>query len=276
MTILTILTPTFGCTETMLAHYNWYKSLDEKNIQMIIVDQNHNINEDLLMASCIDELFVYLHSTVKGLSLNRNFAFEHVKGDYTIFLDDDARFYNDSLEQFFKCIRNNHSDIYLASIVDSAGILTSYTPSKKWVNIDKLNIRGHVNSNGLICKSSFFHDIKFDEKMGVGAYYGSCEEVDFTLKVLQKGGLVTYEPSLKIVHPPVPYGEQKAYSYGLGHGYITKKLLFDYTGLKSKLHAVANILKNLCKIILYYFTPNKNYKASATGFFKGFFKGINE
>ena len=66
-----------------------------------------------------------------------------------------------------------------------------------------------------------------DLGQGSGTPWGSSEESDFLLRILDSGLRVQYEPSLHVVHEsPMPgltdADRRKGYEYGLGHGHVLR------------------------------------------------------
>lgn len=43
-------------------------------------------------------------------------------------------------------------------------------------------------------------DLRFDERLGVGAMYPSAEDTDFALRVLARGGVARYDPTIVCLH----------------------------------------------------------------------------
>ena len=126
---LTILTASIGPEEVLFQHYKWFKSLDSNNLKMIIIDQGEK-SSSFLEDKIVDKDFNYIYNEQKGLSLNRNIAMKSVETEYTMFLDDDARFTKEMLQKILTELQNKH-DVLLCAISNADGSLSSYTKSNK-------------------------------------------------------------------------------------------------------------------------------------------------
>jgi hypothetical protein len=58
-----------------------------------------------------------------------------------------------------------------------------------------------VASAGLFIRVRESRPLRFNEKLGVGALLGSCEDVDVVLQLIKVGATVRYEPSPVVCHP---------------------------------------------------------------------------
>jgi glycosyltransferase involved in cell wall biosynthesis len=223
---ITIITPSLNKESVLLDHYDWFSSLCREDLELIIVDQNSNqANSTLQNFSGKDGNFVYLYNPIKGLSLNRNYASKFASGKYIIYLDDDARFNADFIDKVKVYLKSYDVDILLCGVVDHDMQLTSYTPFSGQKNISIWNIEHKVNSNGLIVSRKLLSTLEFDQRMGVGAEFGSSEETDFVVKALISGHSVRYNGAINVIHPVAGISGNKAFSYGKGHGFFTQKLV---------------------------------------------------
>lgn len=270
---ISILTPSLNAENILQAHSEWFLSLNNPSIELILIDQNEKNNESLVSLGQNYPQVKYIHNPIRGLSLNRNLGAEYCEGEYIFLLDDDARLTKDMLSNIIEHLNIKKPDILLCSIVDEQNHLTSYTPSNKSKAINILNIEGHVNSNGILAKNELLIKHLFDIDMGVGAKYGACEEIDFVVRCLIDNAAVFYEPHFRVVHPPKPYDKNKSYNYGMGHGYFAKKLILNYTGHNSKILGVKKICKCLAKKIV-SFGQQGNKSTLLKYWVSGFVQGI--
>jgi GT2 family glycosyltransferase len=66
----------------------------------------------------------------------------------------------------------------------------------------------------------------FDPLLGLGAHWGSGEELDYVLRALRMGARVWYEHGLFVVHPRRParaWLAGRAFRYGRGIGRVLRK-----------------------------------------------------
>lgn len=273
---VSILTPSINDNNILKSHVEWFAGLDNHDFELIVIDQSSSVSKFILNYENKISNFLYKHHNLRGLSLNRNYGLQFVNGDYVMFLDDNAHFDSEMAKMILDSLDMSNVDVLLCAISDENGNLTSYTPHKSPSSVTIASLEGRVNSNGIIVKNDLANKIRFDEKMGVGALYGACEEVDFLVRILLDSYKVYYNPLIKIVHPPVDYNLKKARSYGEGHGFFVDKLLFKYSSPSCKFFALRRIFKFILKFQL-SFVPflkkNVQYRVWCKGFVRGFING---
>lgn len=202
-------------------------------IEVIVVDQN----PDDRLCSYIEDLSKsvackHIHENGCGLSWARNRGLEAAAGEFVAFPDDDCSYSPGLLRGVVEWLRANPSYGLLAvGSVDDMG-----TPSgNRWVQ-SSCDIRPHNAFRTTFSSSLFFWrsaipaDARFDELIGAGAQtpYGSGEETDFVLHLLNHGLRGRFERSMKIVHPrrdmlTSEISKDRAIGYGRGMGRVLRK-----------------------------------------------------
>ena len=209
----------------------FFESLAEqtyKNFELIIVDQNKDDNILNLAGKYTDKFEMkYIKSREKGLSLSRNKGLREASGELTAFPDDDCEYSPDTLEKVVDFFKNNPEyKIYSCRTLEKGkdygtGIMLT---EKCEINYD--NSEFTVKSITFFVNFSTDEKTLFDEKLGVGAYFGSGEETDYILDLLHKGYKGLYFPDDIIYHPAKKGNfedSKRAYSYALGYGALVKK-----------------------------------------------------
>jgi len=151
----------------------------------------------------------------KNPSLNRNKGIDNAKGEFVVFLDDDAYInsnYLKKVDEFF----NNHGEIdvvggpQLTPYDDSYfGKISGYALSSKFgawklsnrysVNKENLNVdETSLTSANLICKRKVVEKVRFDEKLFPG------EDPKFVSDVKKAGFKVAYNPKIIVYHKRRP------------------------------------------------------------------------
>lgn len=236
-------------------------------IEIILVDQNPPGYLDSTLKTISLKNIKHLVSSQKGLSLNRNIGIEHATGEIICFPDDDCKFYPDTFSTVDNYLKNPGLNFCIGKIFDRS---TNKNIIKKWPNnkfrINKFNSYFVNSSITLFVKK--YSAIEFDDLMGVGASFGSCEDADYIYRLLEKKNLGYYFPDIHMWHPsPVPQkiSLDKVYRYASGFGFFIRKdcdfvkvILFFLLILKKTLQAILNY-----KIQLY----PKDY-------FKKYFSGL--
>ena len=217
------------------ATINRYEPLDEliesvieqeySDFELIIVDQNvEGFLEPLVRKYEHDKRIKWIRSE-KGLSKARNKGLEVAIGDVVAFPDDDCRYLKDTLVNGVNLIRSTPRAFgVMGRIVDENG----NDSLKKWKRMPfrftKLNMYKHSSSITIFMRNK--SDLRFDERLGAGTYFGACEDIDLIYQVLKKKRRIFYCPQIRLYHPhedAVSVKIEKITQYGLGFGAFTKK-----------------------------------------------------
>ena len=248
----------------------------EAKIEIIIIDQS---DSDEIKNVCNmynkknNPFIIYKRSNNLGLSLNRNFGLQMATGDIVGFPDDDCIYYPDTLNNIlsffldpeFKCY-----DAVLGQIYDNNNHqqLIKNWPQKK-SKVTKFNFYKLSSSITLFCKKN---NMNFNESMGVGAKFGSCEDVEYIYKMLVSRGKIFYCPNVKVWHPEINFNEvslKRVESYASGLGYFITN---GITPLKIGLLLGCIIIKG--KQALF---SRSSYKAEYFNYyFKGLIRGLQQ
>lgn len=197
------------------------KQNDQFKINLILIDQHPTSRSNEL--STLSSETLYIHSKKKGLSLNRNIGIDNLQPGFFSFMDCDCRIDKNYFVEVEKNFNHKKIDFLYGKIaeIDSENDVFKKWPKKeKSINLfDKWIYSTSVN---IVYQTK---DIYFDELLGIGANYGSCEDVDFALR---KKGVAFYSPHLITRHPAQPFASndiKKIKSYATGFGALCKKHL---------------------------------------------------
>ncbi|CAK0730250.1 TPA: glycosyltransferase [Escherichia coli] len=269
-----LLMPTIGRAEEI---EKFISSVNKNNasVQLLIADQNEvGFLEPKKLYECAKNQNIdmhYFHSEQKGLSRNRNFLLSKLDAHEGIiaFPDDDCLYYEDTLDLVMSFFENNPSvDVLLGCIYDREYDRYLF---KKWprksVVVNYLNVYFMSSSITIFVRKP--NQQKFDQALGAGAVYGSCEDPDYLYSLLKKGCKIVYEPSIQVWHPAPDYHQislSKVYSYAKGFGYFIRK---DIDVYKSIL-LVLLISKKLFQLIFRFkHFPIKYFRAYFSGLISG-------
>lgn len=220
---------------------NFLKSLKNqtyKNFELIIVDQNDKISIDNIVTK-YNQFFPIKHIKIKekGLSLARNVGLRYIKDiDQKIvaFPDDDCEYPPQLLENVKEAFEEKKGFKIITGIaIDKEKKIPS---SGKWKNssceISSKNIFQTAISFTIFIN---FFDKKilfFDERLGIGAPFGSTEETDYIYRLLKRGYKGFYYPEKIVVYHPLKglnfskiQDRKRAFSYSMGMGAFFKKHL---------------------------------------------------
>lgn len=168
-------------------------------IQYLIVIQKYEG-----IASCVSERedVSIIKSDTTGLSLSRNIALDDCRTDLILLADDDLNFNADgilALRNRFRADANLH--FALGRLVDPDGnLLKKYPESRRALTKREV---GYVGSPELLVRMSFVrrHNLKFDERFGLGAEYPSGEEYIFLSDAMKSGANIRHFPHIVASHP---------------------------------------------------------------------------
>lgn len=194
-----------------------------KDFEFILVDQNEDGAIDYIVRKYGNSFrIIHIKSSIKGLSYNRNIGLRYCHGEIVGFPDDDC-YYDDKVllqvaNQF--CSASKYSFV----VTEVRAIETK----KIFIRTPHRPIKRRSIFQYCISYNFFVHrnpDLLFDEKMGVGQYWGSGEETDYLWALLQDNDMGIFLQNTYIFHPQnaASINYKRAYSYGLGFGALFKK-----------------------------------------------------
>ena len=141
----------------------------------------------------------FIWSDEIGLSRSRNTAIEHATGEFLWSLDDDVDISEPDLRYLLTFLQNqaerDAAHIYrvrVGCLENPDHYYKNYSDADKIVKLNLLQ----MNSIELILSLPFVrrHNLKFNEKIGLGTAYPGNEEVNFLLDAYERGA------SFKLVH----------------------------------------------------------------------------
>jgi hypothetical protein len=205
-----------------------------KNIRVLLIVVSQNCH---VIYSPKSELFsIYFITEVRmGLSKARNIGLNFLKeskitSEYIMFPDDDSSFDKQFFLNFPSIIGSNRSfitpiyieggkDLYMGKLFNNNSLV-------------KENMHFMVGSpNQVLQYNEFKDEIFFNEHLGVGAKYGSCEDIDLFIRLNKLGVSFFFTSLIYSFHPAKrnkidrPFIEvlnrYKSYSYGFV--YVVKK-----------------------------------------------------
>jgi glycosyltransferase involved in cell wall biosynthesis len=228
--LISLIIPTINRTTELLNLLKSIENTKEKNIEIIIIDQNTDNKIDNIISS-FSSTFNIQHIKVNfiGASKARNYGVSFAQGEYIWFPDDDCEFFINTFEGVYRELEKQDIDVFCGKCVDKdfndsitrfskrAGFLTLKQHSKMFVEFTMIFKRGIINS------------IKFDETIGVGAFYGSGEAYDLVLRMLEQNKRLYYSPSIVLYHPQKtmthssPGEIKRSFFYSTGFACVCKK-----------------------------------------------------
>ncbi len=205
--------------------------ISKLEIEVIVVDQSL---DEKTYKLCKKYKLKYKKLKKIGLSRARNVGIRESIGDYLIFLDDDIHINEDYFIQIQeKLIEKSNIDCLTGRIInlENQKVYSRHQiVDSREINYENFDI---VLSSGTVVKKSFFDSIGFfDEKFGLGAFYGGSEEADLIIRGINKNKKIYYDSNLIIYHPKeeaslLDFSKRwaRGFSYGKGRGALISKHL---------------------------------------------------
>jgi GT2 family glycosyltransferase len=195
----------------ILATYNRYEvlkdflnSLSDCQVlfEIIILDQNHGNILDDLIENYIEMGLDIRHIKLKerNLSLARNHGISISKYNIIGFPDDDCYYEFNTLD-----IITRHFSILDSDILVGKWVETGYKYYDGILNIQKadvLNFTGiPLSSITLFFRKEIFYKVGgFDERLGVGLWFGAGEETDLIIRSTLMDFKITFDPEVAVHH----------------------------------------------------------------------------
>ncbi len=243
---------------------NLNKIIDENEV--IIVFQGNELDAYNKISKEFSSVkkFHFIYSRNIGISVARNMGIEKSKNNWIVLLDDDVSVHED----FFSSLESeiNPSDLFYYGNVYVEGSFERYV--NFYIKDRPLNYftYNQVCSVALVFNKNIVKLIGyFDEKLGAGKYFGSCEESDFILRALNNNIEIKYLSKHNVWHPRASFPPKKAFSYGAGLGAMYSKH-FRNAHANLKIKFICDIL---IRIILLVTLKPKRYI-----FLYGFLNGL--
>lgn len=227
--IFSLVVPTLGRPNPLMLFLDSLTKQKYNNFEVILVDQNETDEVSELLQNYSDKLLIkHIRSSIKGLSVNRNIGLKTVQGKIICFPDDDCTYETDTLQKvktYFE--ENTRNQIYSCCVKDKK-LDKRFDMYKKDTALNKYNFFDKTISIGIFIKPKSITDIVFDERLGVGAQFGSAEESDLISHLLELGYKGDYFSNDFVYHeyPSKIPTKDRYLNYSSGLGAFWKKEIF--------------------------------------------------
>lgn len=197
------------------------------NFEVIIVDQNKGNILDEILKDFSDLDIKHIKIDKKGLSLARNIGLNYVSGDIIGFPDDDCQYKDETLYEVNNFFKEN---INIAAVTGTVIRDIDEKAGNKVVFVNKYNIWKKGISFTMFFRKNVIDKVgAFDEMLGVGSGtpFGSGEETDYMLRIIEKNFSLCNTDRILVYHPEEKWDNKdiykKVYSYSRGYMYVLKK-----------------------------------------------------
>jgi len=271
--MISLITATFGRIAEIERLLQSLSSQTFKDFELIIVDQNehHELEKIVSHYDCLN--IKYIRSGIKGLSHNRNIGLKYVTGELIGFPDDDCYYDSNLLEKVVDTFRQNIEYKLVAVAAKDPKTHQPFIMRNRALLYRRHIYRFCISYNFFI---RWNEAMSFDERLGVGAMYGSGEETDFIWEFFDKNDKGCFVSDSFVWHPSNSTNTdiQRAYKYGLGFGAIFKKEIFK----RKKILTLLIFVYYLCRTVggILFTNIRKVYISTLKGRIKGFLSFEND
>ncbi len=279
---ISIIIPTLGRKTELDCLLESIVAQNYSNIEVIVVDQNHDDSLDYIIGKYKNKLKIF-HEKVnfKGAAKARNYGFQKASGEIINFPDDDAVMAPDILhfvDNFFE--HDNDYKAIFGMVQDKDNSKSIQHFKKKNTRVKLCNLYQTTIETSMFIKKETFQEIgMYDEKFGIGTYFGAEEGADLVSRLLYRKTKMMYVAKPFFYHPNKRDYTllDRAYNFGLGFGALVYKHIKVYKRIYPMVfYWILKALKNVLEMLVAIITLNKQMlKYNYIGL-KGKIKGIVE
>lgn len=229
----------------------------DKKIEIIIVNQ---AGTPLSGAFSGEPSVAVFDISKTGLSAARNHGIGAAKGDYLVFLDDDAEVKGNFVSELEKVISAYGARAYCGRLYDlEKGIYFSEffrtAPGKRLGRTEYMHFKGSAH---VLAKSIFNSVGYYDEAFGAGAEFGGAEESDMFFRLAKLGIGIVYSPDIVFYHAAHLKGEKPfVYSRSIS-AMLMKQVMADPARGPFYAWLIAGrLFKSLARIIQWRLFPSR-------------------
>ena len=221
--LISLVTATLGRVREMQDLLDSLAAQTYKNFELVIVDQNpHTLLQEMVEKYTDTINIKYIRSDVKGLSHNRNIGLKHCAGEVVGFPDDDCFYDTDVLlkvSDYLATHKNLSFVLFEVKDVEEERVFIKCGA----LAVSRKDVFKYCISYNVFVRKDL--SVLFDERLGVGSFYGSGEETDYLWMLLRTHDTGAFLEGVYIHHPHNDASDnyRRAYSYGLGFGALFKK-----------------------------------------------------
>jgi GT2 family glycosyltransferase len=220
---------TIGRKQELARFCAWLDEQTYRNFELILVDQSEG-DELVEIVRRFGDKFAIIHLRSKrGLSRGRNLGMKAATGELIGFPDDDCWYEKDLLERVAAAFDTFPAVQVLTGMArDETG-----APMGRWDRragtITRTNVWRRAVSMTIFVRQHVMEAVgQFDERLGVGSDtpFGSGEETDILIRIIDLGFTGVYDPTLTVYHPNkkyLPEGVDRSFGYGSGMGFVLAK-----------------------------------------------------
>jgi GT2 family glycosyltransferase len=177
------------------------------NFEILLIDQSSDSRtQDSLQPYCADPRLRYIRSQIKGKGRSLNIAVKEARSDLIMLTDDDCEVPADWLDKMatlfcrFPNVAVAYCNVDAAPHDAKAGFISSYKCDPPRVLTRPGEAMGGIGAGMAVRKSHVVSLGGFDDRLGPGALFPSCDEQDLSERALLRGFAVCLTNDTCVVH----------------------------------------------------------------------------
>jgi glycosyltransferase involved in cell wall biosynthesis len=224
-----LVVATLGRSDELRALFDSLVAQTFKDFEVIVVDQNA---DDRLAWMDIFERYpfplTHHRFEIRHVACARNVGWRATQGEIVGFPDDDCLYPPNLLAMVDAGFRNQPGlSFRTGPAVTPDGEFSSMRWQQLSGDISLENVWFSAIAFNIFMARNLIRGIGgFNEVMGVGGFVGSGEETDLVLRAIRTGARGWYDIGQQVIHPEkalTPAGVKRAFSYGVGCGYVLRE-----------------------------------------------------
>ncbi|WP_232547778.1 glycosyltransferase family 2 protein [Propioniciclava soli] len=205
----------------------------DARVEVVLADQSAGrAASERLKAVATPGIDVRYTTSPLGVSRGRNAALALARGRIVAFPDDNITYAPDALATVLALLEARPT---LAAVTGRQVTADGRDSMLRWLRHPTPLTRDNWTRTAIASTMFIRRDVLdvvggFAEDIGTGSggYVGAGEESDLLLRILQAGGEIAYDPSIRVVQPdpadePDPSYVRKMRLYGRGQGYLVRR-----------------------------------------------------
>ena len=232
-----LVVATLGRADELRQLFRSLQTQDCTDFEVIVVDQNADDRLVPIIGAFAPTMPIrHVRAPMRNSSFARNAGVPYCTGDITAFPDDDCIYPAKILSFVADAFASDPQlGILTGPAITPTGKLGSgrWAPSRTLIGMNNA-FTTVICFNMFLRRESLAQAGGFDEALGVGAEFGSCEENDLVVRSVLAGVKAVYDPTLRVVHPDkrmTPTAVARAFRYGTGVGYVLRKHRFSVSAV---------------------------------------------
>lgn len=203
--LLSLVLATVGRTEEVHRLLASLITQTDRRFELVVVDQNPDDRLVCVVADAAAHGIAvrHLRQPERNLSTARNLGLRHAQGEFISFPDDDCWYDDAAVASVLAAFAVNSGVQGVVACWYEQAMAAGRTPMREALNLEawRRYRGGDASSITLFFRRRLFEQIGgFDERFGVGQWFGAGEEIDLIFRALEADLRIDREPEALVHH----------------------------------------------------------------------------